>query len=74
MRKPRPMKTPTTTNHFGEAFSIDFIVAQAPSAMRKVSSASGLLNRNISTATGVSAMTAPAMRPAAAPKLRLTVA
>jgi hypothetical protein len=32
------------------------------------------LNRNISTATGVSADTAPAMRPAAGPNHRLTVA
>jgi hypothetical protein len=47
-----------------EVFSIDFIVAQAASTMRKVSRASGLLNRNISTATGVSARTAPARRPA----------
>ena len=74
MRKPRPMKTPTIMNHFGEACSIDFIVAQAPSAMSRSSSASGLLKRNISTATGVSARTTPAMRPAAAPKWRLTVA
>ena len=71
VRKPRPMKTPTTMNHFGEACSIDFIVAQAPSAMSSVSSASGLLNRNISTATGVSAMTAPAMRPAAGAEVAL---
>ena len=68
------MKTPTMANHLAEPCSIDFIVAQAPSAISRTSSASGLLNRNISTATGVSAMTAPPMRPAAAPKLRRTVA
>ena len=68
------MKTPTTMNHFGEAFSIDFMVAQAPSTMSRVSRASGLLNRNISTATGVSARTAPAMRPACSAEVFLTVA
>ncbi len=68
------MKTPTAMNHFGDAFSMDFRVAQAPSTMRSVRRASGLLKRNMSTATGVSARTAPAMRPAAAPKLLRTVA
>jgi hypothetical protein len=42
--------------------------------MSSVSRASGLLNRNISTATGVRAMTPPATSPAAAPNWRLTVA
>ncbi len=41
---------------------------------RSVSSASGLLNLNISAATGVSASTAPASSPAGAGKRRLTVA
>ena len=67
------MKTPTMANHLARPCSIDFIVAQAPSAMSRTSRASGLLKRNIRTATGVSAMTAPPMRPAAAPKWRLTV-
>ncbi len=62
------MKTPTIIIHFGEACSMAFIVAQAPSAMRRVSRASGLLNMNISAATGVRARATPAMRPAAAPK------
>ncbi len=74
MRKPRPMKTPTIIIHFGEACSIALIVAQAPSAMSRVRSASGLLKVNIRAATGVSARTTPAMRPAAAPNWRLTVA
>src|SRR6478735_10047505 len=40
----------------------------------RTSSASGLLNRNISAATGVSASRAPATRPAAGPDQRLTAA
>ena len=39
-------------------------MAYAPTTSRSTSSASGLLKRNISTATGVSAITAPASRPA----------
>jgi hypothetical protein len=39
-----------------------------------VSSASGLLNRNISTATGVTASAAPDSSPAAGPATRRTVA
>ena len=42
--------------------------------MRRTNNASGLLKRNIRTATGVRASTAPLSRPAAAPKWRLTVA
>src|SRR5262245_61745420 len=38
------------------------------------SSASGLLNRNIKTLTGVSASAAPASKPAAGPNQRRTVA
>src|SRR5438309_10745315 len=40
--------------------------------MSSASSASGLSNRNISTATGVSASTAPARRPAPGPATRRT--
>ena len=68
VRKPSPMKTPTSIIHLADPFSIERIVAQAPSAINSTSSASGLLKRNISTATGVSAITAPDSRPAAAPK------
>ena len=46
----------------------------AASVMRSTSSASGLLNLNISAATGVVAITAPAIRPAAADSLRRTAA
>src|SRR5580658_9811322 len=42
--------------------------------MSMVSMASGLLNRNMSTATGVRAQTPPAMSPAAGPNHRFTAA
>src|SRR5262252_4105642 len=42
--------------------------------MRRTRSASGLLKRNISAATGVVAITAPAMKPAAADSFRRTAA
>src|SRR6185369_10052095 len=42
------------------------------SAMSSTSRASGLLNRNMSAATGVTAMASPAMNPAAAESLRRT--
>ena len=42
--------------------------------MTSTSSASGLLKRNISVATGVRAMTAPAMIAAGGPNQRRTVA
>src|SRR4029453_9589333 len=71
VRKAKPRKTPTSMNHVADVFSIARIVAHAASTMRKVRSASGLLNRNISTATGVRASTAPATRPARAPNWRL---
>ena len=48
-------------------------MAYAPATSSSTSSASGLLNRNISTATGVSAITAPASSPAAGPNQRRTV-
>ena len=50
-------------------------MAYAEATSSRISIASGLLKRNISTATGVSAITAPARRPAAAdPVVRRTVA
>jgi hypothetical protein len=57
-----------------EPRSMERMVAQAPSAMSRTRRASGLLNRNISTATGVSAITAAPMSPPAMPKCRFTVA
>ena len=49
-------------------------VAHTASAMRSVSSASGLLKRNISAATGVSASAAPASSALPWPNQRRTVA
>jgi hypothetical protein len=74
VRKPRPMRTPASASHRGEATSTARSVAHAPSAIRRVSSASGLLNVNISAATGVDATTTPATSPPAAPNWRRTVA
>jgi len=74
VRKARPMKTPTRANQRGEDSSIERTVAHAANAMARTSSASGLLKRNINTATGVSARIAPATRPAAEPNWRFTVA
>src|SRR5690349_3282713 len=48
-------------------------VQYAATTSSRTSSASGLLYRNITVATGVSASTAPAIRPAPGPLLRLTV-
>ena len=74
MRKPKPRNTPASSSQRVLAFSTARVVAQAAATMSSTSSASGLLNRNISTATGVSASTAPASRPAAGPATRRTVA
>ncbi len=74
MRKPNPRKTPASANQRIDPCSSERTVAHAASAMRSVSSASGLLKRNISTATGVSASTSPPTSPATAPKWRFTVA
>ena len=46
----------------------------AAAVIKNTSSASGLLKRNIKAATGVRASSAPAIRPAAGPDQRLTVA
>ncbi|RAO50565.1 hypothetical protein PSN01_04503 [Micromonospora saelicesensis] len=74
MRKPKPTSTPTSTIHRVLAVSSARTVAYAPATSSRTSSASGLLNRNISVATGVTARTAPAIRPAAGPYQRFTVA
>jgi hypothetical protein len=72
-RKPKPTKTPAQSSHLVRPVSIAREVAHAPAIISSTSSASGLLKRNISTATGVSASTAPAIRPAAGPNQRFTV-
>src|SRR5919202_4956282 len=73
-RNPNPTDPPATISHFVQPFSMARTVAYAPATISSTSSASGLLNRNISTATGVSADTAPAIRPAAGPYHRFTAA
>ena len=62
------------SSHRVDAFSTARTIAYAPMVMSSTSSASGLLNRNISVATGVSASAAPAISPAAAPNQRRTAA
>ena len=74
VRKPKPVNTPASAIHRTEPASTARRVAQTASAMSRVSRASGLLNRNISTATGVRAMTSPPSSPAAGPNHRRTVA
>src|SRR3954452_19336411 len=73
-RKPNPTNAPASASHLVDPFSIARVVAHAPATIISTSSASGLLNRNISTAIGVSASVAPAIRPATGPNQRLTVA
>jgi hypothetical protein len=74
VRKPAPTSAPASISHRAEAVSVARTVAYAAATSSSTSSASGLLNRNISTATGVSASTAPAISPATGPDHRLTVA
>ena len=64
VRKPRPTSAPTSAIHRVPAVSTARTVAYAPATSSSTSSASGLLNRNISVATGVVARTAPAISPA----------
>jgi hypothetical protein len=74
VRKPKPTADPASTSQPVLAFSIARVVAYAPATSSSTSSASGLLKRNMSTATGVSAKTAPASSPATGPDQRRTVA
>ena len=67
------MVSPVSTIHLVRASSRARVTKYAASTIRKVIIASGSLNRNISTATGVSASAAPAMKPAAGPNQRRTV-
>ena len=68
------MPTSTSQRRARRGVSTARITAYAASVMVNTRNASGLLNRNISAATGVSAMSAPAIRPAAGPNQRLTPA
>ena len=74
-RKPKPTAAPAATNHQRLlSFSHARCMQYAPATSSSTSSASGLLNRNISAATGVSARTAPASSAAPAPLTRRTAA
>ena len=73
-RKPNPTATPAKASQRGLAFSSARTTQYAPATSISTRSASGLLKRNISAATGVSASTAPARRPTAGPDVRRTVA
>ena len=72
-RYPRPRSAPARAIHRVRPDSIARVVAYAASVISSTSIASGLSKRNISVATGVTAMTAPAMIPAAGPNQRRTV-
>ncbi len=74
VRKPNPVNTPASSIHRIEPASVARSVAHTARAMSRVSRASGLLKRNISTATGVRAMTSPPSRAAPWPNRRRTVA
>ncbi|SKY41955.1 Uncharacterised protein [Mycobacteroides abscessus subsp. abscessus] len=68
VRKPNPTNTPTRIIHRSRPVSTAFRHAQTAATINRMSSASGLLKRNIIAATGVSANVAPARMPAQWPK------
>jgi len=77
VRKASPTRAPARASHLAGCLvdSTARSVAYAAPTSSRVSSASGLSKRNISTATGVVASTSPESRPAAAePVVRRTVA
>jgi hypothetical protein len=74
VRKPRPTSAPTSVIHRVLAVSTARTVPYAAATSRSTSRASGLLNRNIRVATGVTASTAPAISPATGPYQRRTAA
>ena len=74
VRKPNPTNIPVINSHLVFPDSTPRNIAQTAAIISSTSNASGLLNRNISAATGVSASTSPASNPAAAPNRRTTTA
>jgi hypothetical protein len=74
VRKPKPVNTPARAIHRIDPACTARSVAHTARAMSRVRSASGLLKRNMRTATGVTAITAPASRAAPWPNARRTVA
>src|SRR5579862_8514645 len=73
-RKAKPTATPASASQRPDAFSVARTTQYAATTRSKVSSASGLLYRNIKAAIGVSANTPPAINPAASPNQRFTAA
>src|SRR5882757_2362933 len=74
VRKPKPTAEPAAISHQVLPASRARTTQYAASTSSSTSNASGLLNRNITTATGVNARTSPASRPATEPNQRRTVA
>ncbi len=74
VRNPSPKQSPASTSHFVRPSASARRTAAMAHTMSRHNSASGLLKRNISAATGVSASTPPASSPAAAPNRRRTAA
>src|ERR1700712_804592 len=68
------MNAPPHSSHLVLPSAIALVIAQAARTRHSTSIASGLLNRNINAATGVTASAVPANRPAPAPDTRLTAA
>lgn len=73
-RNPNPINPPVSSNQRQRPSATARVIAHAAPIIRNTSSASGLLNRNISTATGVTARAVPAINPAAGPNDLRTVA
>src|SRR5690242_16327165 len=73
VKKPKPISAPHKTSHRVRPSVTARISAQTAATISKTRSASGLLYRNISVATGVTARSAPAINPAPGPKWRLTI-
>src|SRR6478736_918222 len=73
IRNAKPTTQPVNAIQRIPPVSIARTVKYAATTSSSTSNASGLLYRNISTATGVTASAAPAMRPAPGPLHRLTV-
>ena len=73
-RNAKPSSTPQSTSQRVRPFSIARTSAYAAAVISSTSKASGLLNRNIRAATGVSASTSPAISPASGPNHRRTAA
>ena len=73
MRNPKPTITPAHSTQRSLPDWMPLRVKYTARLMSSVSSASGLLNRNMRAATGVSASTAPASRAVLAENARRTV-